>query len=565
MNMKSLSIATKINGLVIASIVLIALAVSFGVNQIVEKTLLHTYKENLLSLSHSNYQYLDTLFKGDWHVQDGSLFKGEENVENMSDELDLILSDMGIVSTIFLHDTRIATNVKIEGERAVGTTASEQVSQKVLSGETYIGTADVVNTPHLTVYTPIKDANNHVIGMWFVGESIETIDTAIATVQKIILTIITVVGLFAIAISMFVARKIVAPIKTIRQQLYAISKGEGDLTQTLQVTTKDEIGDLATSFNDMLATLRDMMNEISNTAEEMTVSCEDLYESAAQSTNFTNSITNSLHEVADGAVTQRKITVQSERDIDSLHDNINQIGQAVDLIEQSTIHTSNQASAGNDAIQKVVAQMESIRGSVLESEKVIQQLGEQSNEIGSISDVITTIADQTNLLALNAAIEAARAGEHGKGFAVVAEEVRTLAEQSKRSAYQITELIAAVQSNTEKAVHMMSQGSQEVTSGIQVVSNTEHAFSAIHDAIQSENVLFKQIVQLTDQIETSIQSIHELTLKTSAIADQSARKATHTAELSDQELAAMEEITASAKSLEQASEGLSNLIHRFKF
>ncbi|WP_274308361.1 cache domain-containing protein [Solibacillus daqui] len=79
------------------------------------------FEKNLLNLSYSNNQYLDTLFKEDWHVENGSLFKGEENVENMNDELDLILSDMGIVATIFLNDTRIATNVKIDGRRAVGT------------------------------------------------------------------------------------------------------------------------------------------------------------------------------------------------------------------------------------------------------------------------------------------------------------------------------------------------------------------------------------------------------------------------------------------------------------
>lgn len=563
--MKRITITTKINGLIIASIVFIALAISFGANQIVEKSLLTAYEENLHNLSYSNYQYLDTLYEGAWHIENNSLYKGNTEVTTMNGELDALLSNTNTVATIFLNDTRIATNVQINNERATGTQADEQVAQQVLNGEMYVGVADVVDIPHLTVYTPIKDASGTIIGMWFVGQSIEKIDDAIAAVRNVILAIIAVVGMITIALSLVIVRKIVEPIKAIRSQLADIAQGEGDLTQQLNVSTNDEIGDLAGSFNQMLTTLRTMMNEISHTAEEMTVSCEDLYESAAQSTNFTNTITNSLHDLAAGAETQRQITAKSEDDIDALHTNINHIAQAVGLIEQSTVHTSAQAAAGNDAIQKVVAQMESIRWSVLESERVILQLGDQSNEIGSISDVITGIADQTNLLALNAAIEAARAGEHGKGFAVVAEEVRHLAEQSKQSAHQITELITAVQANTKKAVQMMSKGSQEVSAGITVVGNTEHTFSAIHDAIQSEGVQFKQIVQLTDRIETSIQNVHDVTLKTSEIAEESSLNARSAAQNSDQELAAMEEITASSKALEHASEGLLSLINRFKF
>lgn len=563
--MKTLSISTKINALIIFSIMVIAFALIYSVNQVVEKAMLNTYENNLKNLSLSNYQYLDSLYKGEWHVQENTLYKGDEKVENMTTQLDEIQKKMDIVSTIFLNDTRIATNVKIDGERAIGTKADKRVAQKVLNGETYIGIADVVGIPHLTVYKPIKNSSGEVIGMWFVGESIKNVNDVISNVRNITLAIISIVGLITIIISILIVRRIVTPLKSIQNQLHEISHGEGDLTQELKVQSKDEIGDLAQSFNQTLGTLRKMMHEISNTAGEMTVSCENLYESAAHSTTFTNDIVNSLHDVADGAEAQRIISQQSEVSINSLQQNIHDVAEAVDRIEQSSIQTSNHATAGYEAIQKVVAQMASIRWSVLESEKVIQRLGEQSNEIGLISEVITNIADQTNLLALNAAIEAARAGEHGKGFAVVAEEVRNLAEQSKNSAHQITELISAVQANTEKAVHMMSKGSSEVTAGIDVVEHTEGAFSTIHHAIQSESVQFKQIVELTTQIETSIQNIHKQTLETNSIAEQASTNARKTAESSDLELAAMEEITASAKSLEQASEGLLSLIHRFKF
>ncbi|MEG0451228.1 MAG: methyl-accepting chemotaxis protein [Lysinibacillus sp.] len=401
--------------------------------------------------------------------------------------------------------------------------------------------------------------------MWFVGQSIEAIESAISNVRNTILLIILVIGFITVGISLFFVRKIVQPLRTIRKQLHDIAQGEGDLTQELHVNSKDEIGDLAISFNQMLATLRAMMREISNTAAEITVSCEDLYASASQTVNFSNDMTHSLHSVAEGAQSQREIAQQSEVNISSLHHDIDSVAEAIEQAESNAENTSNQALKGNEIIQKVVVQMETIRWSVSESEKVIQRLGDQSNEIGSISDVITNIADQTNLLALNAAIEAARAGEHGKGFAVVAEEVRHLAEQSKQSAHQITKLITAVQANTNNAVKMMSTGTTEVTSGIKIVGHTEPAFSEIASSIHTISQQFAQITQLTNQMEASIKNVHEQTTEMTSIAEEAASNSKKVATISDQELTATEEITASAKSLEQASEGLQILINRFKF
>ena len=138
---------------------------------------------------------------------------------------------------------------------------------------------------------------------------------------------------------------------------------------------------------------------------------------------------------------------------------------------------------GNQAIQAAVLQMNAIHDSIRELSGVVEGLGNHSQAIGQIIEVITGIANQTNLLALNAAIEAARAGEHGRGFAVVADEVRKLAEQSSRSAEQISQLINTIQSDTKHAMNSMEAGTREVQQGILVVHEAGETFGQIQMSI----------------------------------------------------------------------------------
>ena len=162
---------------------------------------------------------------------------------------------------------------------------------------------------------------------------------------------------------------------------------------------------------------------------------------------------------------------------------------------------------GSDSVDQVGKQMGLINQSSQNSEKLIRNLNERSNEIHSIVGLITSISEQTSLLSLNASIEAARAGEHGKGFAIVADEVKKLAEQSKGSAEQIKSLIDYIQKETEEAVISINDGVKYANAGVSLVKETGILFADILDSAQNVSAQMDEISAATEQMSAENQQI----------------------------------------------------------
>ncbi len=376
----------------------------------------------------------------------------------------------------------------------------------------------------------------------------------------------------------------------------------GDLTvEQLQIKTRDEVGELAGAFNQMVKHLRRLIRQVTDSAQTVSGSAGGLNSAAEQVAQSSQGVAQAVSQVAQGASAQSQSVGQTAQVVEQLRSTIAQIaagaqeqarnagqtsavvGQMARAIEDVTskarnVLTSSQAATGNArdgvrVVEQTVDGMSRIRSSVLESAGRIRELGQLSAQIGEITQVITEIADQTNLLALNAAIEAARAGEHGKGFAVVAEEVRKLAERSSKSAKEIASLIRSIQDGTNQAVKAMEQGTLEVEEGSRLAVDAGRALREILGSVEqamndvgSITAGAEQIAESSREVVWSVDSVAAITKENTAAtkqmaasSDQVSRSIDSIASISEENAAAAEEVSASIEEMNASTEEIATL------
>lgn len=375
--------------------------------------------------------------------------------------------------------------------------------------------------------------------------------------------IVVAIALFIGSVAnLLVIRSIVRPI----HKLVAASQKikQGDLSVRIDVSSKDEIGQLSEHFNAMAESLRTVLRDVREKAVRLAKSSDELTESTETTSKATQIITESIQEVAIGA----------DKQVGEIHHCVTTMGQMTAGIEQiaanaktvwaNAVEASKKASEGNDAINITAAQMKRMNETTLHLAEVVKGLQQRSLQIGQFVDFIQQISTQTNLLSLNAAIEAAKAGEHGKGFAVVADEVRKLAKQSAGSAAQITELIAAIQMETQSAMKLMGEGTQEVAVGLEVVHNAGELFEQIQKSVVMITEQIQDVSSSSAQISDGTADVAASIAKIASAAEQNASGNQQVSSSADEQLASLQEIAASSASLRNMADDLQNLVARFQ-
>lgn len=410
----------------------------------------------------------------------------------------------------------------------------------------------------------MRFVTNEVTGWKIAGSLPSSEFTAAAKpiIEKTVLVIIlsTIIGGL---MTWLIIKSILKPIRILREK--AITVSQGDLTEQIEINSTDEIGQLGLAFYDMQVSLRFLVHEVAQLAQQVSASAEELTASSEQTTIATEQVAASIQEVASGAEKQTDGVEKSVHFLAEVTNNASLITGYSKKVSELAQVTTEQAEIGGHAVTNTVEQMNSIHKSVVDSNTIIKSLSERSKEVSTILSVITGIADQTNLLALNAAIEAARAGEHGRGFAVVADEVRKLAEQSQTSAQKIHEIIKGIQTDTESSVQIMALVTDDVQAGVEISREAIEKFNQIHQSTKEIVPQMKEILITAHQMADVIREVTSNTNDSSIIAQENAATAEEVAASTEEQLASMEEISASANSLSTMAEELIELISKFKY
>ncbi|MFV2049815.1 methyl-accepting chemotaxis protein [Metabacillus litoralis] len=558
-----LKLATKINLIVLGIILILSTVIGVVVNREITEGVKEFAVEKAKGDLSLAYRYVDNKYPGDWEIKNNQLVKGTTVMNDNFEVVDKIGEDTGDTVTIFQGDTRIATNVMLEGERAIGTQASSEVIEAVIkNGKSFYGEADVAGNKYQTAYRPIENGAGEVIGILYVGASEKIINSILNSFLVKFLTVLAVmVGLSILVVYIF-TRRLRKRLSTMTAALELA--GEGNFTSDIRDLSGDELSALATSFNKMTTNLKSMMHEVISTSELVASSAEELTASAEQTSKATETITESIQQVANGAEHSTVSVQESATALEEVTTGVQSIAENASVVSDVGSQATEKAKEGGVFVENTVKQINEISSSVKQSGEVIKTLDKRSQEIGEITKVISGIAEQTNLLALNAAIEAARAGEHGKGFAVVADEVRKLAEQSQISSSQISNLIKEIQEDMVLSNKSIDKVSVEVQEGLNIVKQTEGSFKEIYKYMVQLSEQINDMAATAQEISASTQEVSATVTGITKISNETSMHSQNVAASAEEQLASMEEVTASANSLSTLAEDFQKLINRFK-
>nr|WP_051338761.1 methyl-accepting chemotaxis protein [Sulfuricella denitrificans] len=367
------------------------------------------------------------------------------------------------------------------------------------------------------------------------GEEFHLAETRYGTARAISIGAIIGGVLLGLLLAWWIIRSIAGPLNQMRATISEVEKNS-DFTQRIPVNSEDEVGQTAKSFNQLMTTLQQIFGQVLDSVAKVSDAAQTL---SAASGQVATSSSSQSEATASMAANVEQMTVSINHVSDSAH-------EAVEISRKS----GKLSAEGGEVIHKAAAEMSQIAETVRHTAQAIEELGQHSNQISSIVQVIKDVADQTNLLALNAAIEAARAGEQGRGFAVVADEVRKLAERTTKATEEITQMIGTIQSSAKGAVATMSSAVDQVSSGVTLANQAGSAIVQIKDGAE-------QVVGVVNDISSAL-------AEQSSASNDIAAQVEKVAQMTEENSAAAAETASAADNLQELANTMRAAVNRFK-
>ncbi|HJW24376.1 MAG TPA: methyl-accepting chemotaxis protein [Rhodocyclaceae bacterium] len=463
-----------------------------------------------------------------------------DQIKQLSIIKDLHVARSGAVEKLFGPDTKDKRDLDA---------VEKQVMQ---TGTPYMAVENVDGSSFLRVINPTRASKNYlgkdciachqvpegtVLGVVSMKVSLDSVEAEVANFRlKIAGAALVVIGVLLVIIYLLTHHFVTHPLDQLRKGLEDIARGEGDLTRRLPVAGKDEVGQAAAVFNEMMENFSGLVRQVRDAAVQVSAKVASLSDSADR-------VARSSHQ-------QDEKSNDAANAVEQLVASISSIAQSAGNVQHQSQESLVRAEEGSRNLTVLLQEMNVVEHAVKQMAESVNEFVRNTEAITHMTREVKDIAEQTNLLALNAAIEAARAGEQGRGFAVVADEVRKLAEKSGRSASEIDAITATISAQSVSVRRTIEEGLEHLASSQTSVGTVASVLQATNGSVAEVGHGLDAIAAATDQqrrvsgaVESSIEAI---------------------AQMARDNTGAVEQTAGAAHDLKNLADGLQSMVGRFK-